>query len=295
MATTDKPSEVRFNLRTFSDSEIEAILDNGDNFREMDPAIRDRLLDSMRSDRWVPGNGECLAFDRNGLLVNGQHRLSAAHMFQRETGKRIWFWCADGVHDEAATNMDLAVNRKFSDYLRHEGVKRATMVASIVLSACKMKEPEAVKSGTLLYSVAQIFRGKSNVRFSIDRMMDMYKCFRGDFDYWGSIAATIQRVVPHPSQMAAVGFHLAKKHDTEAKLFFSYLRDGAGMSENDPILTLRERFLAEFQAKAKVRAVVLAAYLVKSWVAWMTDKPIRQLKWTEFGPNSQDFPSHIVG
>lgn len=294
MATTDKPSEVTFKLRTFSENEIEQILDNGENFRDMDPASRDRLLDSMRSDRWVPGNGECLAFDRNDLLVNGQHRLSAALLYQRETGKRIWFWCAHNVSDEASTNMDLAVNRKFSDYLRHEGVKHYSAVAAIVLSACKMGEPEAVKNGTLLYSVAQIFRGKGNVRFSIDRMMDMYKRWRSDFDYWGAVASSITRVVPRASQMAAVGFHLAKKHDTEAKLFFSYLRDGAGMNEGDPILVLRERFLAEFQSKAKVRSVVLAAYLVKTWVAWMTDKPLRLLKWSEFGPHAQDFPSHIV-
>ena len=294
MATTDKPSEVTFKLRTFSENEIEQILDNGENFRDLNPASRDRLLDTMREDRWVPGNGECIAFDRNDLLVNGQHRLSAALMYQRETGKRVWFWCAHNVADEASTNMDLAVNRTFSDYLRHEGVKHYSAVSAIVLGECKMQQPEAIKEGTLLAAIGPLFRGAGHVKFGIDRMMDTYKRHRSDFDYWAAVASATKSVIPRSSSMAAIGFQLAKKHDTEAKLFFSYLRDGAGLNEGDPILTLRERFASEFQSRAKVRATVLAAYVVKTWVAWMTDKPLRLLRWAEFGPVAQPFPSHAV-
>src|SRR5690348_1217015 len=119
MSTTDKPSHIKFNLQSFSDEEIEKLLEQS-NFRHLSPATRDKYLLEMQMDRWDSGNGECLAFSEGGDLLNGQHRLSAALTYQRETGKRIWFWCARNVQPKSAFRMDTGKMRSLVEYLRNE-------------------------------------------------------------------------------------------------------------------------------------------------------------------------------
>lgn len=134
----EKPSHLKFVLRTFSDDEITELLEAGGNFRDLMPAWRDNILSQMRAGRWDTGNGECLSIDEEGGLANGQHRLSAAQIYQREAGVKVWFWVATGVRKGCDKSMDQGMSRTLTTMLRKEGVVNASECASIAIADTKM-------------------------------------------------------------------------------------------------------------------------------------------------------------
>lgn len=89
----DKPSHLTFKLQTFDADEIDGILEASGNFRDLQPRHRNNLLAAMEDEHWEAGNGEVITFTEDGILINGQHRLSAAAAYQRaHRGEKVWFW-----------------------------------------------------------------------------------------------------------------------------------------------------------------------------------------------------------
>lgn len=295
MVTTEKPTWVSFTLKTFNDTEIQSLLDAETNFRKVDLANRNKLLDIMREGNWCPGNGECLAFNDSGELVNGQHRLMAAQTYQRETGNKVWFWCAEGVREADATNMDNGKSRRFRDYLERDGVKRASYASAIVLAACKMDHYGAGSNLEPTFRNVMEEKGKFAKKFPIDRMIDTFRRHRKEVEYWAEVGEKLCRSgAPNPGMLASIGYQLAKQHNTEAKLFFSYLVDGTDLKAGDPILMLRERFRDNKVGVERIPSANIAAVTVKAWVAWMRGEQPRILRWRGSGPKAEEFPDHRV-
>ena len=287
----EKPSHVKFVLRSFTDDEITELLEAGGNFRELSTSWRDSLLQQMENGRWDTGNGECLAMDEDGRIVNGQHRLSAAQIYQRAHGDKVWFWVATGVRKNSDKSMDQGLNRTLSSLLRKEGVVNAPDCAALALSDYKMV---ASKSTSLIAMFSGGWQQKGKV--SLPNTYDAWKRSSAAISEWAAISKSLEAAgMPRGGSLAAIGFQLAKKHPMDAKLFFSYLKDGAGMESGDPILLLRERLLEDRRTpQARMSQITMAALVVKAWVAWKSGTPLKVLKYIQLGPRAEKFPSHIV-
>jgi len=287
----EKPSHLKFVLRSFTDDEITELLEAGGNFREMKVAWRDSLLQHMRSGLWDCGNGDCLAMTEDGSLVNGQHRLSAAQIFQRETGEKVWFWVATGVRSVCVRTMDQGLNRTLTSLLKKDGIPHASECAAIALSDHRMM---GNRSGT----IAACFQSgsKDSSRVSLPHAYESWKRSSAKIQEWAAIDAKVKAAgLPRSSLLACCGFQLSKQADMDAKLFFSLLCGGDGLAKGDPLLLLRERLLEDRRSPhAKMPQATIAALLVKAWVAWRRGTPIGQLKYMSVGPKAEKFPSHIV-
>lgn len=292
MMTFEKPDEIKFVLRTFTEEEIDAMLEQGENFRNLKPRIRDKYAASMRNGWWDPHTGESLAMGADGMLVNGQHRLSAAQIVQRETGKKIWFWVAMNVAGKAAQSMDQGDSRKLVDYMKKDGVTHAVFCAGIASSICR-KSMTRGKDATL-YSVCGSGAGTESKAPPISMVMDTWRRHRSAIQTWANWSSRCKDVgLARPAVLGSLLYHFALQDESRAKEFAELLITGAGMGPRDPALVLRERLRVERSAKAKLPREHLGALVIRAWVYWMEGRQVTQLKWTSVGPSAQPFPSHF--
>jgi hypothetical protein len=230
--------------------------------------------------------------DAEGHLVNGQHRLSAARIVQKETGKMIWFWVAMNVAGSAARSMDQGEDRTVLDYMKREGVAHARYHAGIAAAICRKS---TTRGETTLFSVCGNGSGAGKLP-PIGMVMDVWKRNRSAIQFWANWANRYMVAgLPRPTVMASLLYHFANQDESRAREFSELLISGAGLSPGDPVLTLRERLRADRNSKSKLPPAQLGALVVKAWVAWMEGRPVSMLRWTSVGPSAEPFPSHVYG
>lgn len=289
--TFARPSHVTFELRQFTNQQIDHILNMSANWRALRAKTVEEYADRMRSGEWDSGNGECLAFASDGRCVNGQHRLSAARLVQGEQreGRLIWFWCAHNVADKSVETMDQGRNRRVVEFLRSDKVANPDEAAGIAASVARM---EMAGDEASLFAVVHC----TGASPSNGQVLDAYKRHAAAVDYWAAITARFRTsLLPRASLLGMLLFQFAKQNAKAATMFAEKLHDGTGLSRFDPVFMLRETLLAEKNAKRKKDRTEYAALVVKSWVAWMEGREIRTLKFTQVGPTAERFPDHRYG
>jgi hypothetical protein len=297
----EKPSHIKFALRSFTADELERLVENSPNWRRFKQSLADQYCTAMLGGSWEWGNGEGLSFDENEKLMDGQHRAMAAASFMRTTDtERIWFWCALGVKRRTQYSMNQGHTRKIGAYLASEeaaniGTATTILVGEAVYRHHKLdgSNLSAIVNGGLLVN-----NGSGNARRwtpTTGTLIDIWKRNKGAVSEWANIGAKLGRAgLTKSATLASIGYQLAKKRETDAKLFFSYLEDGAGLKSGDPILVLRERLRSEFSAKHKASREVIAAYVIKTWNAWLAGERIERLRFAPVGPLAEPFPDTLL-
>jgi hypothetical protein len=284
--TFSKPDHLSFTLEQFHNDQIDAILARSNNWRRMEDSPVDKYAHAMRIGKWDSGNGECLAFDASGRLVNGQHRLAAARIVQEETGRRIWFWVARNVMQNAVESMDQGRNRKVVECLRNEGVVNAPEVAAIASAAARRA---MVRDDATLWSIL----GHANVYPTNGQVLDVYRKNPAQIEEWASASNKLRdSAFPRSGMLSALLYQFAMQDEQRARLFFKNLHDGSGLNKNDPIFVLREILLADRASKNKRNKHELAALFIKAWVAWNEGRAVSVLRWIAVGPRAEKFPDH---
>ncbi len=298
MATSDKPSHIKFRLRAFDDAELETLLGTGSNFRRLNITQRNNILQEMINETWEPDNGQTIVISDKGKLLNGQHRLSAAQIYQRQTGHLVWFWTAENVKESTVKTMDTGDNRRVIQYLTNEGIEHASTVQAIALADARLSLMP--KSETLLAATSTGLARRENKenttrssRPSISLTIDRWRRNRGAMQDWAKIGADMEKAkLPRPSLLVSLGYQLAKKDESKAKLFFERLTTGEGIKKVDPIYVLRQRLISDRLSNTKMQRTTMAAILIKAWVAWNEGREVSTLRWISTGPSGEDFPSH---
>jgi hypothetical protein len=94
----------------------EWLSDNHRNNRKINRERVNSYMHDMMSGNWS-NNAEAIKFDKNGILVDGQHRLTAL----KESGKSIWMTIARGVDDNAFMTIDVGMNRTARQIIKMGG------------------------------------------------------------------------------------------------------------------------------------------------------------------------------
>jgi hypothetical protein len=101
------------------------------------------IVNEMRTGRFLE-NGESIIFDKNGVLKDGQHRLSAIV----ETGKTYKLCVVRGVNPDVMATLDTGKNRSAADVLSLNGFQNTTRLAALIVginawSVNKSKQQES--------------------------------------------------------------------------------------------------------------------------------------------------------
>jgi hypothetical protein len=226
-------------------------------------------VDAMRAGKWRVNVGQ-VGIDRNGNLVDAQHRLTACV----ESGIPFDTFVAVGLDPASHETTDIGVKRSGSDALAvagHAFCHRLASAAGLLwrYRAGKVASKIAPDNETIL----AVVRGNPALIDAV-RSVDRYPKF-------------VNRAV---ASVAIVVF--AEDSPSLSSAFFSQLKKGAGLAEGHPVLALRNRLIAgDTQGAKKTGQVEQFALMVKAWNAAKARRSVKVLSWKSAGETPEAFPT----
>jgi len=104
-------------VRTISPADAELLLAFNTHNRSANPNTIKRYAQTMRNGEWTLSN-DIICIGADGVLMNGQHRLSA--IVESQTEQEFWVW--EGCPAEALMAMDMGKRREAADVATLSGV-----------------------------------------------------------------------------------------------------------------------------------------------------------------------------
>ena len=226
-----------------------------------------RLSQEMLEGRWKL-NGDSIRFSGD-RLIDGQHRLWAVV----ESGITIESLVVDGLEDGVFDTIDIGKNRSHADTLSVMGVYAAKSTAAA------LKVIERYQSGRLA----------STPRLSNAEVIGLFvrhHAITRSVQVCGYQAGLV------PASMLIAFHYLASiKSVEEADMFVKDMKSGAGLSQDDPVFRLRERFISlscENRATEKRCDYVFACF-IRAWNARRAGRTLKRLQISNEDLRSETF------
>jgi hypothetical protein len=159
---------------------------NTRNYRAINATIVDRYARSMTEGRWEERHHDGIAFDWDGALGNGQHRLAAIV----KSGKTVVMWVHRGCNPDIFLHSDSGLRRTEADRLRQLGfrsdvdVRLAASVARFMLLGLRGGETTGLVSAYSLRHESLIGTFILELARSRPRRAEIIAAFcKATFDY----------------------------------------------------------------------------------------------------------------
>jgi hypothetical protein len=118
---------VRSRVQTITPARAAELLEANTTNRPLSRPVVRSFAEAMRRGEWLVTH-QGIAFDVNGVLVDGQHRLAAIIEAERPVELTVFSEVAEGTFDV----LDTGKRRTAADVLAIEGEKNSTMLAAMV-------------------------------------------------------------------------------------------------------------------------------------------------------------------
>ena len=261
------------------------LLDRNERNRRVSVAHVKELARQMKAGLWRE-DGAAIRMDREGRLIDGQHRCYAV--------------VESGVSLENVifvSDLDPAVMATIDT-----GKKRSS---ADVLS---MYDPELVDTGSLAALTAAIIRWEAGagrntlatspegrLKFPADHqaVLAYFIDNRSHLIWTAREAKRVSRRVKIPLAVLGVGIHLFYAIDaTDAADFFEKLSVGADLPFGSPILALRRRAESSQQRSSdKVNSATWLGMLIKGWNKYRAGEEWRLAAYRSGGSAAEPFPT----
>lgn len=184
-----------------------------------------RFAKYMTDGEWK-SNGETIKILKNGMIADGQHRLSAIV----ESGIAQTMLIAYDVSEETFKTVDIGKKRTDSQVLVKEGIKNATAVAGAARMLVRLKESngkDALNGAVPTFKILDICKNNESLQESAS-FISSRKWLR---DYFKPGVGTFVH-------------YMFNNYDPIACLrFLTAVEQGVGLESGSPILVLREHLL----------------------------------------------------
>ena len=259
------------------------ILENHNNLnRNRNKEHVKALLNNMKQGTWR-FNGDTIRFDRDGELIDGQHRLAALVEF----GKPLPVIVVKGFDKETIRTIDQEIRpRNLADLFKMNGVKDAINVASAINRFFVIGETNSFISSNR-YSNS---RGGDTVPGNLKRKTSIdekYNEYFSNPDLWDDSASYTSRCYSNTRLLrkSDIGgmyafLYLRMHHsDEEIRGFFNRLC----FTETDVnvINLLRDLLIRDLVAKAPMTSFVKTQYIVKTWNYYIKGKDVKVLSYNK--------------
>lgn len=223
-----------------------------------------QLSDIMRNGHWDDLNGDTIVFDKEGRVMNGQHRLRSII----ESGYTMTVFCIKGVASDVYFSVDQGLSpRRLRDLLGILNEQYTTELAGAInyLHKYRIDMLGSTSFGTALIDnreAYQLLKRNATLRDSVR---------------W---AVTVSNATPFmhlgKSALAFLNYVLTKIDNEKAITFLDVLTYSSEAPENDcPTYHLRQRFKkAEdtTRRRDKMRSVEKLAWTIKAWNYFVQDR-----------------------
>jgi len=272
--------DIRCGIEEITPDRARQLLDINHRNRQLSQPAVNRLVEIIHRNEWMEDSTDAIGIDRDGGVVNGQHRLQAVIAANAPIRALIVY----GVRPEVIKVIDQGRGRTLAQYLAMSG---------------DYDEP-SVLAGALEW----IYRMQSGyertmsqeVRPTVPQLLDVLT-HHPKLVYSVAPAAEAKGVGVDPKVGTAYHYAFADVNSERADEFFERLGSGEGLENNNPIHTLRERLIEDIRRKATpngtgVHVWEKVAWLVKAWEAYRAGEELspRQLKFVKSGPRAERVP-----
>ena len=204
------------------------LLDRNENNRNINKNAVDQYARDMLAGRWQ-FNGEALKIAKDGRVLDGQHRLLACV----QSGQSFVTVVVTGIEDRAQFTMDQGHKRTAADHFKLQGVRNAAGIAA----AARL---------LWVWHQGSVLGGRGHVRPSfadLEAERSIWPELSEASDIGSSVAYATRIGLP-ASLLTAAGAIMLRIDAVAARDFMEKLKTGAGLSVDDPILTLRRTCIA---------------------------------------------------
>lgn len=226
-----------------------------------------RIVMAMREGEWQETTGESLKFDKDGNILDGQHRL----MGIVESGKAFKFMIIEGLDKKVFDVIDTGKIRSASDSLHILGVKNVMTISGIIRR--------------YLYLASGKVYNKAN-ESALSSNTKVVNEYNKQPEEWGRVAkkATLlnkqsNRILSKPF----IGAWYKYIYDTEpeeCEVFFQKLCMGIGIdSQDDPIYVFRNMLLLNKDSDKKLTIFAINSYFVVTWNAHLQGLKYIKMPW----------------
>ena len=219
---------MRSRVQTISPSRAAEMLDANTTNRPLSRAVVRSFADAMRRGDWVVTH-QGIAFDVNGVLVDGQHRLAAIIEADMPVEVTVFTEVDEGTFDV----LDTGKRRNAADVLAIEGEKSSTMLAAMVRTIWLYENrPDLNWSG-----------GAAVVtNHQIVQTLDRHPKLRGFVAVGEQIAVATGMI----KNAAGAASYLVSRSSKRAELdeWYEGIIDGAGLGKKDARLVFRRVMFA---------------------------------------------------
>jgi hypothetical protein len=231
---------------------------------------------------------DVIAFDTDGVLLNGQHRLTVISKGSRGVPMLV----GRGFERTAMDSMDRGKKRNLGDTLSLRGEKYAQALGSVIRGLHQYEK---------LHSFSPNGGGRSSATESV-LLGYFYDEARPD------LAIDLRRAVAQhygknvfgisSTDLTIIMYCIEQAHGPdEATAFFSALRLGENLQQDNPVWHLRDRLMKSQQAQASntrrndlLSRKVTAALIIKAFNAWVQGDSVKNLRWRPGGSRPEPFP-----
>jgi hypothetical protein len=236
------------------------LIHNNDNRPLRDSNIT-WLSDQMTEDDWDLV-GDCVTFDSNGDLRNGQHRLHAII----KSGKTVEMIVFRGADPDSFRHMDCPSVRRAGDALAIMGYpygRKAETAIRMITAMQGLESEEHTKISRLRWNKmtnTQIINfAEENEKALLDAI------------YYILDELEIGRLYGcNSSFFIGLYFVFASKNKTKAKEFFNIFADEDRPAKSSPIYKLQEKLVKLANSKTHTSSQFKAVMFVNAWNSFMT-------------------------
>lgn len=260
---------IRIELRLASPAWAESMLGRNTHNRQLSTKNVAKISDAIARNAWQL-NGDCIIFDRNGVLTNGQHRLTAI----AAGNIAIPVLVVHGVEPESFATTDQHAKRMASHVLSIEKYKNTATLSRALAFQKRYDE------GKITYSSA-LHLTNDEVLDVLARHPRMPEC-----------AAWARKhnkpTIPYGT-LTFLYYQLTGLHAAKAESFFKAVIDGIGKQENSHEQLLDKRLKGMSNKKELSEQIEIIAIVFKAWNRIICKAPVPKgknahFRWTENEP-----------
>jgi len=233
---------------------------NYEDNRNINEKKVDFLVRQILGKHWII-NGATICFDKDGQLLDGQHRLSAISKSKTPCESIV----VRGLSIAAYTTIDQGWKRSHAQILGAAGHKWA----GTLVGACKF---------IWILETEHVFIKKRTGEVSIDEVQLV-------LEFKPEVAAAVALIrtnrlekLANSSLLAYCAWLFNTVNVEKSTAFFARLADGAGLGTKSPILTLRDKLMRGRREKISWNVKEQFSFVVRAWNAYAQGRTLSILR-----------------
>jgi len=237
---------------------------NGRRQRTINPLAVAKYVSDMREGRWN-FEGNPIRFDVDGILCDGQHRLTAIVVSQ----KSQWIGVLHNIKHEAFVSIDGGHQRTLKDVLTIQNFKNANNVA-------------AIAGRVLIFAGGPITRGsvrQSQFRWSRGKMAEYVRSVEPEVSVVVQASRDARQILGMEPRVAGALFVLIRrKSKDDAETFIHDILNGVNLNEGHPALTLRNWLIRNRSDNSTTKVISDIYAFTTAWNAYRRKTPLKMIK-----------------